>query len=341
MYDHLTFQDVVAAQSHHLCSQGFSERQARFLATVMAHSGVFVERQYCRFAGVAHGQKSHDFVRRLVAAGFAREERPGRLHQGRLFHVHHKRLYTLIGQTDNRHRRRAPRSRMIERLMLLDAVLDDRDLVWLGTESDKSRYFLTRLAEYRFQPHELPHLTFGSGARQTLRLFPDKLPIGIDPIGDRYVFTYLVTRASPLDFRGFLVRHHHLWRMLNRWTLRVLVPKPMATCVQAYRHALHEQVRRPLGLSDGKDLEWLFEQRQRAEQEPGCTLDARAREAADRYRGPRFEAIETAWRAHGIYALATVYCNGLDDQFVRGQAAVEFVALTRQYLHLAHLVGVA
>ena len=341
MSDHLNFQDVVATQSHHLQGEGFSERQARFLATVMAHSGVFVERQYCRFADVAHGQKSHDFVRRLVAAGFAREERPGRLHHGRYFHMHHKRLYTLIGQANNRHRRRAPRSRMIERLMLLDAVLDDRDLVWLGTESDKSRYFLTRLAEYRFQPHELPHLAFGSGARQTLRLFPDKCPIGIHALEDRYVFTYLITRASTADFRTFLVRHHHLWRMLNRWTLRVLVPKPLVTSMQAYRHAFHEQLRQPLGLSDGKDLEWLFEQRKRAEQEPAFTLDARAREAADRYRGPRFEALEKAWRTHVAYAVATVYCNGLDDQFVRGQAAVEFVPMTRQYLHLAHLVGVA
>ena len=75
--------------------------------------------------------------------------------------------------------------------------------------------------------------------------------------------------------------------------------------------------------------------------EPGFTLDARAREAADRYRGPRFEALEKAWRALGVYAVAAIYCNGLDDQFVRGQAAVEFVPMTRQYLHLAHLVGTA
>ena len=213
MYEHLNFQDIVAAQSHCLQGEGFTERQARFLTTVVAHSGVFVGRQYCRFAGVAHGQKSHDFIHRLVTKGLARDERPGRLHHGRYFHVHHKRLYSLIGQADNRHRRRAPRSRMVERLMLLDAVLDDRDMVWLGTEADKTRYFLTRLAEYRFRPHELPHLAFGSGARQTLRLFPDKLPIGIHALEDRYVFTYLVTRASTADFRTFLVRHHHLWRI--------------------------------------------------------------------------------------------------------------------------------
>ena len=31
----------------------------------------------------------------------------------------------------------------------------------------------------------------------------------------------------------FLVRHHHLWRMLNRWTLRVLVPTPLKAQVIA------------------------------------------------------------------------------------------------------------
>jgi hypothetical protein len=67
----LSFRDVVAERAACLEPLGFTERQSRFLATVMAHSGVFLERQYCRFAGIAHGQKSHDFVHRLVQRGFA------------------------------------------------------------------------------------------------------------------------------------------------------------------------------------------------------------------------------------------------------------------------------
>jgi hypothetical protein len=87
---------------------------------------VFLERQYCRFAGIAHGRKSDDFIDRLVQRGFARVEATRHLYQGRFYHLHHKRLYSLIGQTDNRNRKRAHRSRMIERLVLLDIVLDDR-----------------------------------------------------------------------------------------------------------------------------------------------------------------------------------------------------------------------
>jgi hypothetical protein len=231
----LRFRDVVAERAICLEPLGFTERQSRFLATVMAHSGVFLERQYCRFAGIAHGQKSHDFIGRLVDCGFARVEATSHLYQGRFYHLHHKRLYSLLGQTDNRNRKRAHRSRMIERLMLLDIVLDDRDVMWLGTESDKVRYFEDRLAQYRITPRELPHLTFGFGPNQVLRPFADKLPIGVDPLSDRYVFTYLVTRSSPQEFRSFLMRHYTLMRSLLRWTLRVFVPRKFEKAIPAFR----------------------------------------------------------------------------------------------------------
>jgi hypothetical protein len=126
MSDIWGFRDLVPERAAKLQPLGFTERQARFLVTVMLHSGVFLERQYCRFAGITHGQKTHDFIDRLVGRGFAREIRSGALHRGRLYQIHHKRLYSLVGQTDNRNRRRAPLSRMVERLMLLDAVLTDR-----------------------------------------------------------------------------------------------------------------------------------------------------------------------------------------------------------------------
>src|SRR4029077_14781153 len=128
-----------------------------------------------------------------------------------------KHLCSLIEQNDNRNRRRAPLSRMVERLMLLDAVLDDREFMWLGTEADKSRYFFLRLAEYRVERGDLPHLTFGSGANKALRLFPAKFPIGVDPIGDRHVFTHLITRSAPVDFRAFLFRHVTMWKALHKW----------------------------------------------------------------------------------------------------------------------------
>ena len=98
---------------------GFTPRQARFLVEVLIHSGIFVERQYCRFAGITHGQKTTDFLHRLVERGCARSIATGAPHRGRLFHLHHKPLCAAIEQTDNRHRKPMAMGRMVERLMIL------------------------------------------------------------------------------------------------------------------------------------------------------------------------------------------------------------------------------
>ena len=54
-----------------VASFGLTDRQARFLVKVMLHSGLFVGRQYCAFAGITHGQKVHDFVEKLLARRLA------------------------------------------------------------------------------------------------------------------------------------------------------------------------------------------------------------------------------------------------------------------------------
>jgi hypothetical protein len=75
-----------------------TERQARFLVYVLVHSGVFIERQYRAFAGIAHGQNTRDFVAKLVNRGYATPITPGALHRGRLFHVQYKPLYEAIDE---------------------------------------------------------------------------------------------------------------------------------------------------------------------------------------------------------------------------------------------------
>src|ERR1700730_9099421 len=61
---------------------GFTERQARFLLSVLLHSGLVVERQCCGFAGIVHGQKSTDFIQTLVERRFATPISTGKLHRG-------------------------------------------------------------------------------------------------------------------------------------------------------------------------------------------------------------------------------------------------------------------
>ena len=129
-----------------------------------------------------------------------------------------------IGERDNRHRKPVPIPRSIERLMILDGVLADPTLLWLGTERDKRRYFIGRLGP-RLEDHEYPKLVFGAPPNTTTRYFPDKLPIGVDAEGRRNVFLYLPTSATPMDFRLCLLRHAELFHALGRWAVRVLFPR--------------------------------------------------------------------------------------------------------------------
>jgi hypothetical protein len=319
---------------------GFTERQARFLVEVLIHSGVFVERQYCTFAGIAHGQKTTDLLRKLVERGYARPIEVGVRHRGRLFHLCHKPLYAAIGQADNRHRRRMPLGRMIERLMVLDAVLADRTCTWLGTECDKRSYFMRHLRG-RIDLREFPRLTFGSGARSTVRYFPDKLPIGIQQDGIEHVFLYLVTSPVPMDFRLFVLRHSELLRPLLRWTIRVLVPEPFARASRQFGHAAREELATPIPLSSVDELQWFFRERQRRDQEVFDTADERFRTAVSMFRASRFRALYRFWQEQGDPVLLAAVSHTLRDALARHEGRVEFVRLARQYFHLASLVGVA
>jgi hypothetical protein len=150
---------------------GFTDRQARFLVMVMPHSGVFVGRQYCAFAGITHGQKVHDFVEKVLTKRFATATTFGRQQRARIFHLQHKPLYAAIGERDNRHRKPVRIARAIERLILLDGVLAEPTLTWLGTEREKRRYFIERLGT-RFEEHEYPRRVFGTPPKTTIRYYP-------------------------------------------------------------------------------------------------------------------------------------------------------------------------
>ncbi len=319
---------------------GFTERQARFLVHVLLHAGVFVERQYCRFAGTVHGQKSTDFVQTLVARRFATPVTTGKLHRGRMFHVHYKPLWAAIGEPDSRFRKPAAPGRLIERVMLLDAVLDDREVVWLGPSADKRRHFV-RALEGRLEMRQYPHLRFGEGPAPTVRYFPDKLPIGILPGLDAYVFVYLVTQPSPMDFRLFLLRHIALFRVLFRWTVRLLIPRQLSKARVAYLHAAREHLATPLHPSVVETLEWLFPERKRLV-EPGVgPADDRYLNASSAYRLPRFRALYRQWLDDPENTLWMAGSPILAEAIDRGHGRVECVELSRQYLHLSPLVDVA
>jgi hypothetical protein len=219
----------------------------------MLHSGVFVGRQYAAFAGITHGQKVHDFVDKLLVRKLVTPIELGTTGRTRIFHVHYKPLYAVIGEPDNRNRRRVTVDRAIERLMILDGVLADRSVTWLGSEREKRRYFKQRLGE-NLRDDEYPRLVFGKRPNVTVRYFPDKLPVGYDRDHRRHLFMNLARSPSPMDFREFILRHLELLNALGFWTIRVLFRRPLAGSMKAYEKAAYELLTKPLPPSETEEL---------------------------------------------------------------------------------------
>src|SRR6266852_709390 len=175
---------------------GFTERQARFLVMVMRHAGICVPRQYAAFAGTAYGRQVNALFDRLVERGYATI--CGCVHnRARLYHVRHHALYHAIGEPHSRYRRPVPAACVSERLILLDGMLISPEITWLATAPEKA-HRLTALSP-AITAEALPHVT-GDGPSRTVRLFPDRLPIGIDAAG-RVVLPYLVASVVTEDVR--------------------------------------------------------------------------------------------------------------------------------------------
>jgi hypothetical protein len=207
-------------RAHAVGEYGFTPRQAAFLTTVMLHAGVCLPRQYTKFSGIVFGHTTRDFFSRLTAQRFATAH-PCWKRGGTFYHIHHKGLYRAIGEPDNRHRRRLTIPRAVERLMLLDVVLEQTDVIWLATAREKLQYFVM---ERQCGLIDLPSLRFGEGSRQTVRYFTDKLPIGRGARDQEVMFVYLVTDPRIEAFRRFLSSHHRLFQRLRCWTLQLMFP---------------------------------------------------------------------------------------------------------------------
>ena len=80
--------------------------------------------------------------------------------------------------------------------MVLDGVVADRSVTWLGSERDKRRYFTQRLGDH-LRDNEYPKLVFGRAPNVTVRYFPDKLPIDYER--DRYRHTFIYLARSPSE----------------------------------------------------------------------------------------------------------------------------------------------
>lgn len=320
----------------HIVSRGFTERQARFLVLVARHSGVCVMHQYAAFGGVAFGHTTRRFFAKLERLGWVSTYDCARK-RARIYHVRHRELYDAIGDPDSRLRRPPTVPRALERLMLLDVVLAEPDLIWLSTPDEKLAHVSVLTS---IKADALPQAASPLGSHEPARCFPDHAPVGIHPQG-RWVVVCLLTQDGKRELRTFLERHLAFLAALSTWTLRVAIPAHMAP----FGLRLVEEVTKGLSWRfDGQfrdDLVWYFEQR-RSGGNPDSLPDAddRAWRARKRqFSGIAFSALYPVWLTQGDNVFPTVAAR-VGDALLREAATIEPLVLPHAYSHLAPLVGV-
>ena len=225
----MTFNERVHAVSEF----GFTTRQARFLVTVMLHGGVCLPRQYARLAGTAYGHKVNVFFGKLVNLRYAVRCRCVH-NRAAVYHVRHQPLYRAIGVPHSRNRKPVPASRVIERLMLLDAVISHPGLDWLATATDKVTHFSRVISS---DMSRWPQQTVAG----TRRYFPDHLPIGVSPTG-HVVFLFLATSPVTDDLKAFVHRHAALLETLPDWTVRLVMPPRVSAVGFSFEAGVRDQL---------------------------------------------------------------------------------------------------
>lgn len=330
----MTFDERCAA----VVKLGFTERQARFLTTVMLHTGVCVPRQYARYCRIVHGQKTRKFCAKLVRLGYA-SMYDCRHNRAQLYHLNKRSIYAAIGQATSRLQRPLPLNQAIHRLMVLDAIVEDPDMVWLGTAEDKAAHLtaLTSIAR-----EELPHVTSGIGERRTVRNFPDRLPIGIHLAG-RGVLVYVVLEPTMNDFRQFLERHAAVLRALPAWTVRVVVPTQFQSdmALKAKQAFVTQLVVPACSPSKVERIRQRFKDVRTQVYSFDFGPTDQYVEDRDHLAAPRYHALFKVWKTEGDAALAGLTSGAIQAAFESGAGQIETLGLGSRYGHLSPLALVS
>jgi hypothetical protein len=323
----MNFDDRVKA----IAEFGFTERQARFLVTVMLHSGVCVPRQYASFAGTAYGHKVSKFFDDLAAREFATASCC--LHnRAQLYHVRHHALYRAIGQAHSRYRRPVSAQQAISRLMRLDAIVLFPERMYLATDDEKVAFF--GLMAPALPRERLPHITARHGTSQRLRLSPEDQPIAVTPNG-RVVFNYLVSAGYIEEFRAFVQRHADLLRALLGWTLRVLFPKEIAGAIEAFEAAARHELShlRPDTLAE---LKWYFDKCRSTSSPRALSFeDEEFWQHQAAFDSPRFQQLYRRWLTDGDSVFETISSPAIAEALERGSGRIESHVVVLSYAHLS------
>jgi hypothetical protein len=287
----------------------YNATEARFLALVILHSGVFLRRQYRAFCRAERGPQDQRLIRKLLAARHATVLPYGA--RERLYYVHAKLLYTALDRVDDSHRKRPSAPLCAQRLLTLDYILTAPYRPYLTSEADKAALF----TDLEVPRDVWPARTFvgrHNPADTTTRYFAEKFPLYHDPEqGVVFLFPHAFPGSAPDALETFLRRYLPLFRALPRVMVRYLHPAslPPARALRTltgFQRDPNHQLRRLRA-----DLRRYFARRERLESQRSWDLSLADLEQHRldglRFQDAAYDELYAAWRrlrpAHRYRAL--------------------------------------
>jgi hypothetical protein len=338
----VTFDERVRA----LALLGFSERQTRFLVTVALHSGFCLRRQYMTFAGLKYGAGVRDFLDRLVVRNLATRF-DFRRDRGHVYHLQASAVYDAIGQADNRNRRSASAALIARKLMILDYVLEHRDVEWFATEEEKVSLFTTR---FGVPVLDLPQRVYIAPRRDsppTIRYFIHKLPIFIRQHPPIVWFVWLVTDTSGEALEQFLHDHVRLFAHLPRWRVVTVAPRHipgLPACAPALERVI-VAVRLPRPIEECDALRAYYGRLDQIERNDlgRVSLEEiqRFQKTRQRFEGNDFEVLFQRWKTDGDAALSDRGAAGFLAAIKDGRGALVTEQLPLRYDRFGTRAGVS
>ena len=293
---------------------GYTQAEARFLHIVAMHSGYFSARQYLTFTGAKSGERSKAFTQKVLGKGHAAARML--LRNGRVYHLFSHLVYRAIGREHLRNRHEHSVEHMRTKLAILDFILAHLDYRYLETEDDKVAYFCRDLGIARFV---LPakHYAGAIPERTTARHFVDKFPMFFSPesssppvVTFSFVDPGLLSLAS---FDNHLFAYSSLFSALPHVQFVYIATRP--THFESARELFELTAPRVSNPDPGAEGLRYFTYRRHWESKEYGKLDAEQveylKDATERYRDPRIEALYRPW------LLGQIPVNAVTEEFRR------------------------
>src|SRR5258708_16059366 len=276
--------------------------------------GSFWPRQYLTYTGAKSGEKSMAFTQKVLGKGHATARML--LRNGRGYHLYSRLVYGSIGGEHLRNRREHSVEHMRTKLAILDFVLGHLDYRYLETEDDKVAHFCRDLGIARFV---LPvkHYAGAIRERTTARHFVDKFPMFFSPESTSPpVVTFSFVDPGLLSLASFdthLFAYSSLFSALPHVQFVYIATRP--THFEAARELFEVTAPRVTDPDPGVEGLRYFTYRRYWENKEYARLDAERveflKDATERYRDPRIEALYRPW------LLGQIPVNAVTEEFRR------------------------